>query len=70
MRVGNDDEIQVRSELHCRHADCGNWVLQLSYVVAERVVAIRLFKSSGEEYVRNVADERLVIPGKLHYTRV
>jgi hypothetical protein len=68
VRVGRDEE--TRSELHCRHAGCGNWVLQLSSVVAERVVTIRLFKSTGEGYVRNVAGGRLGIPGKLHCTRV
>ena len=68
MRVGKDEEI--RSEIHCRQAGCVNWVLQLSSVVAERVITIRLFKSTGEAYVWNVADERLGIPDKLHYTRV
>ena len=68
MRVGRDEEI--RSELHCRHAGCGNWVLQLSSVVAESVVAIRLFKLSGEGYLRNVAGVGQRIPGKLLYPRV
>jgi len=45
-------------------------VLQLSFVVAERVLVIRLFKLSGEGYVRKAVGERRGIPGKLHYTRL